>query len=103
MSDITAPDVGEAQPAKPRLRVGCQVSLRKRDTHLLAAMHYEGYSPFSQTVSELRSIGAQSSKAARHPCGWPTGSGTAGRSLPAGGGLNLGVDVDVVWDRATAS
>lgn len=57
MDDVTTLDVREAQPAT-KLRVGCQVSLRKMDTHLLAAMLYEGYSPFSQTVSELSSIGA---------------------------------------------
>ena len=57
MDDITTLDVRQAQPANqaPRWLPG---EPSKRDTHLLAALLYEGYSPFSQTVNELSAIGA---------------------------------------------
>jgi hypothetical protein len=86
-----------------KLRVGCQVSLRRRDTQLLAAMLYEGYSPFSQTVRELTSIGAPTLESCSTLL-WLADRIRNGWTIPAAdGGLNLGVDVDVVRDRATAS
>lgn len=56
MDDITTLDVRRLsrQNLAPRWLPG---EPSKRDTHI-AAMLYEGYSPFSQTVSELSSIGA---------------------------------------------
>jgi hypothetical protein len=83
VNDITTLDAGKPNPAKPSSALAAQdQSRQKRDTHLLAAMLYEGYSPFSQAVSELSSIGAPTLESCSTPL-WLADRIRSGWTVPA--------------------